>query len=84
MKKSLLDLIPRHIRTMASYVPGKVLKQAQRESGVAMIKLASNENPFGPSPLAIEAIRAAKVDDASLKIQNEFYEKSKHPLDTRP
>jgi len=25
-----------------------------------------------------------KADDASLKIQNEFYEKSKHPLDTRP
>lgn len=31
-----------------------------------------------------EAIRAVKADDASLKIQNEFYEKSKHPLDTRP
>jgi creatinine amidohydrolase len=34
--------------------------------------------------LTVEAIRAAKVDDASLKIQNDFYEKSKHPLDTRP
>jgi creatinine amidohydrolase len=34
--------------------------------------------------LTVEAIRAAKNDDASLKIQNEFYEKSKHPLDTRP
>jgi creatinine amidohydrolase len=34
--------------------------------------------------LTVEAIRAAKTDDASLKIQNEFYEKSKHPLDTRP
>jgi creatinine amidohydrolase len=32
----------------------------------------------------VEAIRAAKADDQSLKIQNEFYEKSKHPLDTRP
>jgi creatinine amidohydrolase len=30
-----------------------------------------------------EAIRAAKADDASLKLQNEFYEKSRHPLDTR-
>ena len=34
--------------------------------------------------LTVEAIRAAKADDASIKIQNEFYEKSKHPLDTRP
>jgi creatinine amidohydrolase len=34
--------------------------------------------------LTVEAIRAAKADDASLKIQNDFYEKSKHPLETRP
>jgi creatinine amidohydrolase len=32
----------------------------------------------------VEAIRAVKADDASLKIQNEFYEKSKHPLETHP
>jgi creatinine amidohydrolase len=32
----------------------------------------------------VESIRAVKADDASLKLQNEFYEKSKHPLDTRP
>ena len=32
----------------------------------------------------VECIRAVKADDASLKLQNEFYEKSKHPLDTRP
>jgi len=30
----------------------------------------------------VEAIRAVKADDASLRIQNEFYERSKHPLDT--
>jgi creatinine amidohydrolase len=31
-----------------------------------------------------ECIRSVKADDASLKIQNEFYEKSMHPLDTHP
>jgi creatinine amidohydrolase len=31
-----------------------------------------------------DAIRAVKADDESLKLQNEFYEKSRHPLDTRP
>jgi len=31
----------------------------------------------------VEAIRAVKADEASLQIQNEFYEKSKHPLDTK-
>jgi creatinine amidohydrolase len=32
----------------------------------------------------VECIRAVKADDTSLKLQNEFYEKGKHPLDTRP
>jgi creatinine amidohydrolase len=32
----------------------------------------------------VKAIRAVKADDASLKLQNEFYEKGQHPLDTRP
>src|SRR3984893_15834063 len=32
----------------------------------------------------VECLRAVKADNASLKLQNEFYEKSKHPLDTRP
>jgi creatinine amidohydrolase len=31
----------------------------------------------------VDAIRAAKADDVSLKLQSEFYEKSKHPLDTK-
>jgi creatinine amidohydrolase len=31
-----------------------------------------------------KAIRAVKADDVSLKLQNEFYEKSQHPLDTQP
>jgi creatinine amidohydrolase len=31
----------------------------------------------------VKSIRAVKADDESLKLQNEFYEKSKHPLDTR-
>jgi creatinine amidohydrolase len=32
----------------------------------------------------VKTIRAVKADDASLKLQNEFYEKTKHPLDTQP
>jgi len=59
MKPTIIDLIPPHIRSLVGYVPGKGVRQAQRESGLSMIKLASNENPFGPSPRAVEAIRAA-------------------------
>jgi histidinol-phosphate aminotransferase len=60
--KKLLELIPDHIRRLQAYVPGKAVRQARRESGAAIIKLASNENPLGPSPLAIEAIRSAAAE----------------------
>lgn len=56
------DCIPPYIRSISRYVPGKSVKQAERESGVPSIKLASNENPFGPSPLAVEAIRRAAME----------------------
>jgi histidinol-phosphate aminotransferase len=59
MNKTILDLIPGHIQALTGYIPGKHIRQAQRESDVALVKLASNENPFGPSPLAMEAIRSA-------------------------
>src|SRR5437899_5479096 len=50
------DLVPEHIRALRDYVPGKAVRQAERESGVQCIKLASNENPFGPSPRALQAM----------------------------
>jgi histidinol-phosphate aminotransferase len=57
--KDFDELISEHIRGLARYAPGKPIRQAERESGVRCIKMASNENPFGPSPKAVEAIRAA-------------------------
>jgi histidinol-phosphate aminotransferase len=51
--------IPEHIRALIPYTPGKPVRQAENESGVDCIKMASNENPFGPSPRAVEAIRSA-------------------------
>lgn len=59
---TILDLIPSHIRTVSAYVPGKPIKRAQQESGLAMIKMASNENPLGPSPMALEAMRSAAAE----------------------
>jgi histidinol-phosphate aminotransferase len=56
------EVVPAHIRALGGYAAGKPLKQAERESGVRCIKLASNENPFGPSPLAIEAMRQAAAE----------------------
>ena len=56
------ELVPRFLATVAAYVPGKLLRHAELESGVRCIKLASNENPFGPSPLALEAARASAAE----------------------
>lgn len=50
--------IPENIETIVPYPPGKPLEELEREYGIKnSIKLASNENPFGPSPLAVRAIR---------------------------
>lgn len=47
-----------HIYKIAPYEPGKPIEEVKRELGLTdVIKLASNENPLGPSPLAIEAMR---------------------------
>ncbi len=55
--------IPDYMSAIKPYVPGKPIDAVQREFGIKdSIKLASNENPLGPSPMAVEAIRQA-VDD---------------------
>lgn len=49
---------PAHIRTLDVYQPGKPLEELERELGITgAIKVASNENPLGPSPAALEAVR---------------------------
>ncbi len=52
------QLVPEHVRRLGGYTPGKSLRQAQQESRVNCIKMASNENPFGPSPLAVKAMQS--------------------------
>lgn len=55
--------VPAHIATLEPYRPGKPISELQRETGLAkIIKLASNENPIGPSPKATAAITAAMQD----------------------
>jgi histidinol-phosphate aminotransferase len=52
------QFVPEHVRNLGGYTPGKSLRQAQRESRVNCIKIASNENPFGPSPMAVKAMQS--------------------------
>jgi histidinol-phosphate aminotransferase len=52
-----------NVRSLSPYIPGKPIEELQRELGLTdIIKLASNENPFGPSPRALEAMRNALAD----------------------
>ncbi|QSA95550.1 histidinol-phosphate transaminase [Methylococcus sp. EFPC2] len=48
------------VRQLTPYLPGKPIGELERELGISnIVKLASNENPLGPSPLALEATRGA-------------------------
>jgi len=50
-------LTTRDIEGLIPYPPGKPIEELEREMGISgSIKIASNENPLGPSPLAVRAI----------------------------
>lgn len=52
-----------HITGISPYVPGKQVAEIEREYGVeGAIKMASNENPLGPSPAAREVIKEASAE----------------------
>src|SRR5207248_4304851 len=62
------DLASPQLRSLAIYEPGKPIEETARELGIhpaEIVKLASNENPLGPSPKAVEAMRSA-LDNAHL------------------
>jgi len=65
---SIWDLANLQLRDLPVYEPGKPIEETARELGAhpdEIIKLASNENPLGPSPKALAAMRAA-LDAAHL------------------
>lgn len=52
-----MPLVPPYIESLEPYKAGKPIAELQRELGITdIIKLASNENPLGPSPKAVEAM----------------------------
>src|SRR5690349_19614843 len=55
-----MPLVPPYIETLVPYQPGLSADEVRRRYAVdRVIKLASNENPLGPSPIAIEALMKA-------------------------
>ena len=78
------DLAPGYIRAIAPYQPGKPITELARELGLdpdSIIKLASNENPLGVSPLAMRAMQQALADVARYPDGNGF--DLKHALSRR-
>ena len=63
MTRSLEDLASPYLRGLVPYSPGKPIEEVERELGIReSVKLASNENPLGPSPPALAALRDALPD----------------------
>ena len=53
-----MALVPKHIRNLSPYIPGMTIDEVKRKYGLTkIIKLASNENPLGPSPKGLAAIK---------------------------
>ena len=79
--------IPDYISTLKPYVPGKPIEELEREYGISgCIKLASNENPIGPSPKALDAIMNSLnnlhryPDGSNYYLRKRLSEKLKVPL----
>ncbi len=53
------------VHTLKPYEPGKPISELERELGITdIVKLASNENPLGPSPRAVEALKRTAAEAA--------------------
>ncbi|MGH8401245.1 MAG: histidinol-phosphate transaminase [Gammaproteobacteria bacterium] len=76
------------VRNLKPYEPGKPISELKRELGISdVIKLASNENPLGPSPKALSAIHAA-LNDLALYPDGQAFNlrqavAAKHAVDSR-
>jgi histidinol-phosphate aminotransferase len=63
MTDSILKYAAAGVQALNPYVPGKPLSELEREYGIRdAVKLASNENPLGPSQAVLEVLRGAFAD----------------------
>jgi len=73
MSEQFLKLAVPGVRALRPYQPGKPLDELEREYGIRdAVKLASNENPLGPSPQALAALQAEVPEIARYPDGNGF------------
>lgn len=77
-----------HLLGISAYKPGRPIEDVKREYGLdRVIKLASNENPLGPSPMAVEAVKQAASqlnlypDGAAWALNRAISEKFQIPIE---
>lgn len=69
-----------YLKNLPTYQPGRPIEEVARELGLpveGIIKVASNENPFGPSPLAVAAMQKTLASVNLYPDGNAFYLKQK-------
>ncbi len=70
---NFIDLASPGAKALKPYQPGKPIEELQRELGIKdVVKLASNENPLGPSPFVLEAIQKQLLETARYPDGNGF------------
>lgn len=75
--KSYEKLARQTILNIKPYIPGKPIEEVERELGISnVVKMASNENPLGPSPKAIEAMQQMAAKAQLYPDGNSFYLKT--------
>ena len=80
---SICDKLNPSLRSLPVYQPGRPIEEVARELSLVpaeIIKVASNENPLGPSPKAIEAMQAAVTQSHLYPDGNAYYLKNKLKL----
>ncbi|MFZ5906300.1 MAG: histidinol-phosphate transaminase [Nitrospirota bacterium] len=64
---------PEYVSAIKPYIPGKPVEELERELGIrGSVKLASNENPLGPSPRALKAVHEALTEQKNTNSLNRY------------
>ncbi|MBU1656522.1 MAG: histidinol-phosphate transaminase [Gammaproteobacteria bacterium] len=79
MRVNFIDLATPGVQGLRPYIPGKPIEELERELGISgTLKLASNENPLGASPLGLAAATGAVAglhlypDDIGFRLRNKL------------
>ncbi len=78
---SFLEIVPKHIQQIAPYKSENPAEEVERELGIKVVQLGMNENPFGPSPKALEAVRGYLQNIAPYPDDSGYYLREKLAAD---